>query len=1054
MKATITSTLGSAAALLAAVSSSQAAPAGLSVRQEQGVRASYDVTKCPGYKLDSPINESEHGFTAPLSLAGVECHAYGYDINNLTLSVVYETVDRMHVHIYDTDLKQYQQPIDMLFNRSDSDPAKVDNASTKGASHLEFHMSDNSSQLFEWWITRKGSDGAPLFDTRQSNLPTFDQGLSQFNDSQRNTTAIRSNAMVFENQYLQLSSALPKDASLYGLGERYSGGGIGDSSWRLPTNMLQPFFTLDDGDPLESNMYGYHPIYLETRATADNKTESHVVAFQSTAGLDILRRENDQGALIQYRAIGGTLDFRFFSGSTEAATPPADAEAEQVEATVGASLASRADIGSRQEASNATASDDFDASRLLNNPTTAFEQYATYLGGGPLLVPRWALGLHLLRWGLNTVNDSREMVENMRLADIPLETAWADIDWLQAYRNFAPDPNRWPAEELKAYVEELATKNQHFMQIVDGAMPAAPTNDTDVYLPGTAGDEMDLWWKNANGTDYVGQVWPGYTKWPDSHHPNSSEWWYQSLANLSQTLPNLAVWLDMQEQSSFCIGSCGSNQNLSDTPAYQAATSVAGWPEGYSNTTFGNSGNITVNGTLTFAGVGSGSDEPLQRRAELPSSELSVRAANASDFHYSPADHVYQNATQRFLWDPPYAIHNGWTSSPGPLVDNLNKKTISMEAVSKGGVSHDVHNLEGSLTGAHIHDSLQRINPESRPFIIARSTAPGAGRRVHHWLGDNYSTWQYLAKSIRGVLQFQLFGFFSGSDACGFNRNSNEELCNRWMSLAAFTPFARGHNTQGAISQFPYDWESVANATRTGFYKRYELLPTLYTAIARHSQRGTPAVKSLWVDFPEHFNELKATDTQYMFGPLLVTPVLQPNVTTVDGFFPAAGGAWRNVFDKSAVTIFNKNITIPAPLSSINVHQRPASVLLTHARPAYTTTESAAGPFGLYVNLGDDGSATGDAYVDDGLTPPPNPAKELKFSAKNGSLTGEASGDYNLDQKLDEILLFGLDAAPSNVTVGDRQLEQGALIFDNNTQSLNITGLGIDLNGPWSVTWQ
>jgi alpha-glucosidase len=55
--------------------------------------------------------------------------------------------------------------------------------------------------------------------------------------------------------------------------------------------------------------------------------------------------------------------------------------------------------------------------------------------------------------------------------------------------------------------------------------------------------------------------------------------------------------------------------------------------------------------------------------------------------------------------------------------------------------------------------------------------------------------------------------------------NTDEELCNRWMQLAAFTPFFRNHNIRGAIPQEPYRWDSVAHASRTAIAVRYSLLP-------------------------------------------------------------------------------------------------------------------------------------------------------------------------------------------------------------------------------------
>ena len=236
---------------------------------------------------------------------------------------------------------------------------------------------------------------------------------------------------------------------------------------------------------------------------------------------------------------------------------------------------------------------------------------------------------------------------------------------------------------------------------------------------------------------------------------------------------------------------------------------------------------------------------------------------------------------------------------------------------------------------------------------------------------------------------------------------------------------------------------------------RLRLLPYYYSVLARSSQTGVPSVRTLWQEFPETFSATRNSFSQGLFGPsLLVTPVFAPNVTSVKGFFPSAGGKWRNIFTHEALDVpANKNVSISAPLSTINVHMRPGAVILTHAEPKFTTNETASGPYGLLVNLNDAGKASGDAYVDDGITPAPLPSRELLFSATNGSVSGSTpSGNYTIEQKLSTVLVMGVEKRPSNVSFGDGQAVKD-FKFDESKQLLNVTGLQGDLNSDWKLTW-
>ncbi|KAJ8463569.1 hypothetical protein ONZ45_g17534 [Pleurotus djamor] len=143
----------------------------------------------------------------------------------------------------------------------------------------------------------------------------------------------------------------------------------------------------------------------------------------------------------------------------------------------------------------------------------------------------------------------------MRAANIPLEVMWNDIDLYHAVRDFTVDPVSFPPDQVRAFIRELAQNHQKYIPILDAAIPKQ-INETDIYHPYTQGTTDKVFITNPDGSEYVGQVWPGYTVFPDWFADNTERWWTDALRNWSSSgLEFSGIWLDMNEASSFCDGS-------------------------------------------------------------------------------------------------------------------------------------------------------------------------------------------------------------------------------------------------------------------------------------------------------------------------------------------------------------------------------------------------------------------------------------------------------------------------------------------------------------------
>ena len=204
----------------------------------------------------------------------------------------------------------------------------------------------------------------------------------------------------------------------------------------------------------------------------------------------------------------------------------------------------------------------------------------------------------------------------------------------------------------------------------------------------------------------------------------------------------------------------------------------------------------------------------------------------------------------------------------------------------------EIHNVYGQLLTRSTFEGLSRLRPRERPFVLTRATFAGGQRYAAVWPGDNVSDWPAMSQGLAVLMGLGLSGFpFVGTDIGGFAEAPSAELFTRWLQLGVFQPFMRTHTTFGTPDQEPWSYGTRHEAVnRRAIELRYELLPHIYQVMKEASETGLPALRPMFLEYPED-GETYGMQEQLMFGrDLLVAPVLREGATEREVYLPA--GEW------------------------------------------------------------------------------------------------------------------------------------------------------------------
>jgi alpha-D-xyloside xylohydrolase len=323
-------------------------------------------------------------------------------------------------------------------------------------------------------------------------------------------------------------------------------------------------------------------------------------------------------------------------------------------------------------------------------------------------------------------------------------------------------------------------------------------------------------------------------------------------------------------------------------------------------------------------------------------------------------------------------------------------------------------NAYSLLHSQGVYEGQRSVSKAKRVVNLTRSSYAGQHRYgTITWSGDICGTWESLRRSIPEGLNFcatgepywtlDIGGFFVDyvpklwfwrgdyHDGCrgltpmeAMEPDPNDlgcrdlgywELYTRWVQYAAFLPMFRSHGTDAAREIWRFGEEgTIFYDTIAAFIRlRYELMPYLYSLVARVTHAGVMMMRALALEFPLDTAAHEIRD-EYLLGPsLLVCPVTSPmyfeagsrplqDVSKTRSVYLPQGAGWYD-FWTDVLEEGGSTVVADAPLEKMPLYVRAGSIV-PMTRAMQYADEDISAPYQIRVYCGAD--AVFELYEDAG----------------------------------------------------------------------------------------
>jgi len=353
--------------------------------------------------------------------------------------------------------------------------------------------------------------------------------------------------------------------------------------------------------------------------------------------------------------------------------------------------------------------------------------------------------------------------------------------------------------------------------------------------------------------------------------------------------------------------------------------------------------------------------------------------------------------------------------------------------IHANGTADEVHNIYGHNWAELVQEMYHDNFPNTRPFILMRAGSSGSQRYgLIPWSGDVNRTWGGLQSQPEIALQMGMQGLaYMHSDLGGFaGANLDDELYVRWLQYGVFQPVYRPHAQEDVPAELVFRSDKAKALAKQAIELRYKLLPYNYNLVFDNNQTGAPLMRPLFFEEDDNRQLLNNAATYLWGNDFLVTPIVNPNQTETDIYFPKSSN-WFNFYTNKKVA-GGKTVTVKTEENNIPTYVR-GGAFIPMAKPMQSTVEYSGNSFDLHYYF--DASVKESEcklYNDDGKTKnafEKGKYEILEFEAetckKRLDIEFEAKigAHYSISTKRIEVVIHNFPKKPKRIKLNRKKID-------------------------------